>query len=64
MSKEIQVGNEYEIKVAKLGTNGDGIVFIEGKVIIIKGYAAEVGEELTIKINKVLPKYAFAEVVE
>ena len=59
--KELQYGDEFEIKVDKIGTQGDGICHINKKVIIIKGAKVEVGKVYDIKINKVLDKYAFAE---
>jgi len=62
--KELQYGDEFEIKVDKLGSRGDGICHINKKVIIIKGAKVEVGKLYDIKINKILEKYAFAELID
>jgi predicted RNA-binding protein with TRAM domain len=52
-------GQEFEVKIEKVGHKGDGMVTIEGMVVFIKN--VEVGEEVRVKINKVLDTVAFAD---
>ncbi|HII91144.1 MAG TPA: TRAM domain-containing protein [Methanosarcina sp.] len=45
-----------------IARQGDGIARIEGFVIFVPG--TKVGDEVRIKVERVLPKFAFASVVE
>lgn len=58
----VSEGKTYTVKIEDIAQKGDGIARIEGYVIFVPDTAA--GEEVTIKIDRVLPKYAFATVVE
>jgi predicted RNA-binding protein with TRAM domain len=49
----------YSQDIARLG---DGIARIEGLVVFVPG--TEIGDEIQIKLEKVLPNFAFATVVE
>lgn len=62
MQKEITPGQEIQVKIESIGAKGDGIAKIEGFAIIIK--EAKMNERLKVRINKVFPKYAFAEIIE
>ena len=57
----VEVGNEYDVKIEDTGRTGDGIARIDGFVIFIP--EAEVGTEVTIKINATRRKFAFGEIV-
>ena len=62
VSAPVSEGKTYTVKIEDIAKKGDGIARIEGYVIFVPDTVA--GEEVTIKINRVLPKYAFATVVE
>ncbi|MDQ1276822.1 MAG: hypothetical protein QG610_2400, partial [Euryarchaeota archaeon] len=52
----------YDVTIQDLARQGDGIARIEGFVIFVPG--TKVGDEVRIKIERVLPKYGFASLVE
>ncbi len=54
----IHVGEDFDVKIEEIGHNGDGVVKIEGYTVFVKN--TEVGEEVKIKINKVLRTIAWA----
>lgn len=58
----VSQGETYEVTIEDTGKKGDGIAKIDGLVIFVPG--ADVGDEVTIKINKVGRRAAFAELVE
>lgn len=55
-------GKTYTVKIEDVAQKGDGIARIEGFVIFVPDTQA--GEEVTVRITRVLPKYAFAVVNE
>ena len=55
----LQKGQEFDVKIEKLGKEGDGMVKLEGFTVFIKN--VEVGDEVRIKIKKVLDTVAFAD---
>jgi len=57
----VEQDEEYEVKIEYMGSKQDGIAKIEGYTIFVPG--TEVGDKVRIKIVRVLPQYAFAEVV-
>jgi|GEM_PF-878536 len=57
----VSEGKTYEVKIEDIAQKGDGIARIEGYVIFVPN--TRTGQEVTIKIDRVLPKYAFASVV-
>jgi len=57
----VQVGQELDVKIEAVGEKGDGIAKIKGFVIFVPNVKA--GDEVRIKINKVLKKVGFGEVV-
>ena len=57
----VKVGEVIEAKIEAVGEKGDGIVKVKGFVIFVPG--VKQGDEVKIKINKVLRKVAFGEVV-
>lgn len=62
VSAPISEGKTYDVKIEDVAQKGDGIARVEGYVIFVPDTVA--GEEVTVKITRVLPKYAFATVVE
>lgn len=57
----VQVGQEIDVKIEAVGEKGDGIAKIKGFVIFVPNVKA--GDEVKIKITKVLRKVGFGEVV-
>ncbi len=58
----IEEGEVYDVTIQDIARQGDGIARIEGFVIFVPG--TKVGDEVRIKVERVLPKFAFASVVE
>jgi len=52
---------EYDVEIAFVGSKGDGIAKIEGFTIFVPN--TNVGDKVKVRIGRVLPQYAFAEVV-
>src|SRR3989338_9346520 len=57
----VKVGEEIDVKIEAVGEKGDGIAKKNGFVLFVPGVKA--GEEVRIKVTKVLRKVGFAEVV-
>lgn len=58
----VEVGDIRTVKIEAIGSGGDGIAKIGGFVIFVPG--TNVGDDVTVRVTRVLKKYAFAEVVE
>jgi len=58
----VEVGDVRTVKIEAIGSGGDGIARISGFVVFVPG--TKVDDEVTVRVTKVLRKYAFAEVVE
>lgn len=57
----VKEGREYKVKIEDTGRDGDGIARIEGFVVFVAD--AKVGEEVTIRVNSVRMKFAFADIL-
>lgn len=57
----VQVGEEIDVKIEAVGEKGDGIAKRNGFVLFVPG--VKEGDEVRIKITKVLRKVGFAEVI-
>lgn len=57
----VKVGDEVTLKIESIGEKGDGIAKIKGFIIFIPG--VKEGQELKVKITRVLNKCGFGEVV-
>ncbi|OJH49721.1 TRAM domain-containing protein [Methanohalophilus portucalensis] len=60
-SAPVETGETYDVVIEDIAKKGDGIARIDGFVIFVP--ETEVGDELSIKVTKVLSKFAFGEVV-
>ncbi len=58
----VSVGDIRTVKIEAMGSGGDGIAKIGGYVVFVPN--TNLNDEVTIRITKVLKKYAFAELVE
>ncbi|HUW67305.1 MAG TPA: TRAM domain-containing protein [Candidatus Nanoarchaeia archaeon] len=61
-SAPVDVGETYDVSIEDVAREGDGIARVEGFVIFVPD--TKVGDEVTIKVSKVMRKFAFAEKVE
>src|SRR3990167_5804687 len=57
----VRVGEELDVTIEAVGEKGDGIAKKNGFVLFIPG--VKQGEQVKIKVTKVLKKVGFAEVV-
>ena len=57
----VQVGDECDGKIEAVGEKGDGIAKKDGFVLFVPG--VKEGDEVRIRVTKVLAKVGFAEVV-
>ncbi|HLD10875.1 MAG TPA: TRAM domain-containing protein [Candidatus Nanoarchaeia archaeon] len=57
----VKEGDIVDLKIEADGTKGDGIAKVEGFIVFVKD--AKKGDELKVKITRVLDKYAFGEVL-
>jgi len=60
-SAPVKEGQEIDVKIDAVGEKGDGIAKVDGFVLFVPG--TKVGDEVKIKVTKVLRKVGFAEVV-
>ncbi|MGM5483475.1 MAG: TRAM domain-containing protein [Nanobdellota archaeon] len=60
--KPVSIGDVIDVKIEAVGKKGDGIAKINNFVIFVP--EAKEGEEIKVKVNKVLNKVAFANKVE
>jgi predicted RNA-binding protein with TRAM domain len=61
-SVPVEEGEVYDVTIQDVARQGDGIARIEGFVIFVPG--TKVDDKVRIKIERVLPKYGFASLVE
>ncbi|MBU3966649.1 MAG: TRAM domain-containing protein [Euryarchaeota archaeon] len=61
-SSPVTVGETYDVTIEGIAQKGDGIAKVEGFVVFVPG--TKVGDKITIKVEKVLRKFAFGVKVE
>jgi predicted RNA-binding protein with TRAM domain len=62
----VSVGAELELEVKSFGVNGDPVLKVEKYVLFLKlpkGREVGLGDELEVRVTKVLPNFGFAELV-
>lgn len=57
----MEVGQKFPLTIKRLGINGEGVGFYKRNVVFVKG--ALPGEEVTVKLTNVQPKFAEAELL-
>ncbi len=57
----VKEGDEMDVEITTIGVKGDGIVKVDGFTVFVPG--TEVGDKVRIRINRVLPRYAFSEII-
>ena len=58
----VEEGKIYEAKIEDMGREGDGLARIQNFVVFIPG--TKVGDQVKVKITRVLRRMAFGEVVK
>lgn len=58
----VQEGQTYDVTIEDTGDEGDGVAKIDGLVVFVSD--TDVGDEVTIEINKVSDSVAFADPVD
>jgi len=58
----VEEGKIYDAKIEDLGREGDGLARIENFVVFVPG--TKVGDQVKVKITRVLRRMAFAEVIK
>ncbi|MBN2109853.1 MAG: TRAM domain-containing protein [Methanosarcinaceae archaeon] len=56
----VEAGESYDVTIEDIAREGDGIARVSGFVIFVP--ETEIGDEVTIKVSKVMSKFAFGEV--
>lgn len=57
----VKVGDEIDVKVESVGEKGDGVAKVKGFVLFVPN--TKQGDEVHVKITRVLKKVGFAEVL-
>ena len=57
----VHVGQEVDVKIEAVGEKGDGIAKVKGFVLFVPN--TKQGDEVKVKITRVLRKVGFAEVI-
>ena len=58
----VEEGKVYEAKIEDMGREGDGLARIQNFVVFVPG--TKVGDQVKVKITRVLRRMAFGEVVK
>ena len=60
--KPVNVGDELDVTIEEMSRRGDGLVRVQGYVVFVPN--AKKGDNVKIKIVKVRPSFAVAEVMK
>ncbi len=58
----VSEGETYSVTIEDIAREGDGIARVSGFVIFVPG--TQVGDEVEVKVTKVLRKFAFGELAD
>ena len=61
LTAPVEVGDELDVDVVDVGGEGDGIAKVDDFTLFVPG--TETGDEVTVRVTDVKPRFAFAEVV-
>jgi len=62
LTSPVREGDTVEVEIVDEGSEGDGIAKVDGFTLFVAG--ASEGETLTVRVDDVKPRYAFAQSVE
>lgn len=57
----VNVGDEIDVKIEAVGEKGDGLARVNGFILFVPG--VKEGDEVRVKVTRILKKVGFAEVV-
>lgn len=55
-------GTEYDVTIEDIAREGDGIARVQGFVVFVPG--TKIGDNVKIKVDKVMRRFAIASVAE
>ena len=58
----VEAGDAYHIEIQELGTEGDGIGYVDDFVVIVP--EASLGESVTVEVTRVEESFAMARALE
>ena len=59
LTAPVRPGDELEVEIVDVGSEGDGIASVEGYRLFVSG--AEVGETVTVRVEDMKPNFGFAQ---
>jgi len=62
LTAPVREGDTVEVEIVDEGSEGDGIAKVDGFTLFVPG--ATTGETLTVRVDDVKPRYAFAQPIE
>ncbi len=62
LTAPVTVGETREVTIEASGKDGDGIAYVEGYTLFVSG--TTVGEEVTIEVTDVKPRFGFGKQIE
>ena len=62
LTAPVREGDELEVKIEDVGSEGDGIASVEGFRLFVPG--AEDGETVTVRVEDVKPRFGFAQRID
>lgn len=60
--KPVSEGQVYTLKITDIGSLGDGIAKVEGMIVFVPD--TKIGQEVRVKIVRIVRRAAFGEVVQ
>jgi len=61
LTAPVRVGDEREVEIVDVGSEGDGVAKVEGFTLFVDG--VEQGETVTVEVTDVKPRFGFAQPV-
>ena len=62
LTTDLRPGDELAVAITDVGDEGDGIAYVDGYTLFVEG--ADVGDEPTVEVTDVKPRFGFAELVD
>jgi 23S rRNA (uridine2552-2'-O)-methyltransferase len=62
MTAPVAVGDELDVEVTDVGSEGDGVARVEGFTLFVPG--AETGDRVRVRVEDLKPRFGFASVVD
>jgi 23S rRNA (uridine2552-2'-O)-methyltransferase len=59
LTAPVRVGDELDVEIVDIGSEGDGIAKVEGFTLFVRSVAE--GDSVTVEVTDVKPRYGFAE---